>query len=70
MLDDKEHLPTMVIEGFLCAEIAGASSNSADQSGRSLASTIVWRPAVGLLSSDGLRCGLSGHTGAKPNWLG
>jgi acyl transferase domain-containing protein len=63
ILDDQEDLPTVVIEGFLCAEIAGASSNSADHSGRSLASQVTWRPAVGLLSSDELCSALSGHSG-------
>ena len=63
MLDDEEHFPTVAVEGFLCAEIAGASSSSADQNIRSLTSKVTWRPAVGLLSSDELRSALSEHTG-------
>lgn len=63
MFDDKEDFSAVVVEGFLCAEIAGASSNSAENSVRSLTSQVKWRPAVGLLSSEELCSVLSGYTG-------
>ena len=63
MLDDETQLPTMVIEGFLCAEIAGASSNSSENGARSFTSRVTWMPALDLLSSDELCSVLSGHLG-------
>ncbi|KAL2020285.1 hypothetical protein VTK56DRAFT_8609 [Thermocarpiscus australiensis] len=63
MLDAEEHLPALAIEGFLCAEIAGASSSGEDTGVRSLASKVTWRPALGLLSPDELGGLLTGHTG-------
>lgn len=59
MLDNHEQFPAVVIEGLLCAEIAGASSSST----KSITSKLTWKPAVDLLSPDELCSLLSGHTG-------
>jgi zearalenone synthase (highly reducing iterative type I polyketide synthase) len=56
MLDDNKQHPAVVIEGFLCAEIAGASSSS---SIKSLTSKLTWKPAIGLLSREELSSILS-----------
>jgi acyl transferase domain-containing protein len=58
MLDDKEQLPTIVIEGFLCAEISGASPSST----KSITSKLTWRPELDLLSPDELYSTCSGKT--------
>jgi zearalenone synthase (highly reducing iterative type I polyketide synthase) len=62
MFDVKGHLPTVVVEGFLCTKITGAS-NSADHSARSLTSKLTWMPALGLFLPDELRFVLSQHMG-------
>ncbi|KAK3319476.1 putative polyketide synthase [Cercophora scortea] len=56
MFDDAAQLPTIVIRGFLCAEIAGASSAAVT---KSITSKLTWKPAVGLLSPEDLNSLLS-----------
>ncbi|RYC61650.1 hypothetical protein CHU98_g4553 [Xylaria longipes] len=50
MFDDENQLPTINIEGFLCAEVGGGSSSST----KSITSKLVWKPAIGLHSLDEL----------------
>ncbi|KAF2639734.1 putative polyketide synthase [Massarina eburnea CBS 473.64] len=64
MFDGQEGLPTIDIQGFLCAEISGGSSGAAQNGPKPIASKLVWRPAVNLLSSEELREALSSHQGA------
>ncbi|KAI0402410.1 putative polyketide synthase [Xylaria palmicola] len=59
VFDDHAELPVINIEGFLCVEIAGASQDSS----KSIASKLVWKPAVDLLSRNELDLVLSGLTG-------
>lgn len=47
MFDDNENNTSIVIEGFLCAEIAGASSSTGVTS---LTSKVKWKPAIELLT--------------------
>lgn len=47
MLDDEKNDTSIVIEGFLCAEIAGTSSSNGFTS---LTSKIKWKPAIELLT--------------------
>lgn len=57
MFDDHEKQTSIAVEGFLCAEIAGAApSNSL----KSLTSKLSWRPAIELLSRKELKSVLSG----------
>ncbi|KAF2878222.1 putative polyketide synthase [Massariosphaeria phaeospora] len=64
MLDDQEHLPTIEVRGFLCAEVAGGSVSGNQQIGaRSIASKLVWRPAVDLLTSEDLDQALASSGG-------
>jgi acyl transferase domain-containing protein len=56
MLDGSTHLPTIVIEGFLCAEIAGASASVIP---KSLTGKLTWKPAISLLAPEDLASILS-----------
>lgn len=56
MFDDDKIQASIVVEGFLCAEIAGASSSS---SAKSLTSKLTWKPAIELLSRGELYSVLS-----------
>lgn len=51
LLDSRTQVPTIVIEGFLCAEIAGASSSVTT---KSLTGKLSWKPAFDLLAPDDL----------------
>ena len=52
VLDDDENRPMIDISGFLCTEVAGASSsNPIEESARSIISKLTWRPAIDLLST-------------------
>ena len=67
MLDDKEGIPMINIEGFLCAEVAGATSNTTttESSVGSIASKLTWKPAVALLSHKELGEALERPKGLK-----
>lgn len=56
MLDDSTQLPAIVIEGFLCAEIAGASASVVT---KSLTGKLTWKPAIDLLAPEDLTSMLS-----------
>lgn len=57
MFDDEKKNTSIVVQGFLCAEIAGASSSN---SIKSLTSKLTWKPAIELLSQKELYSVLSG----------
>ena len=61
MLDDNEHLPTVDIRGFLCAEVGGGSASNAQAVAKSITSKLVWRPAVDLLTAEEVQRALSPH---------
>jgi len=66
MLDDSENTPVVVVKGFLCAEVAGASpSSTAGENMRSIASKLAWRPAINLLPFEKLNEVLLGATGLE-----
>ena len=56
MLDGSTQLPAIVIEGFLCAEIAGASASVIT---KSLTGKLTWKPAISLLAPEDLSSILS-----------
>jgi len=56
MLDGTTQLPAIVIEGFLCAEIAGASAAVAT---KSLTGKLTWKPSMSLLAPEDLSSILS-----------
>ncbi|KAI0437216.1 putative polyketide synthase [Xylaria telfairii] len=58
VFDDQAELPVVHVEGFLCVEIAGASQDSS----KSIASGLVWKPAIDLLSVNELDSVMSGLT--------
>ncbi|KAJ4371953.1 hypothetical protein N0V83_003726 [Neocucurbitaria cava] len=62
MLDDKEHLPTVDVRGFLCAEVAGGSASNTQTAAKSITSKLVWRPAVDLLTAEELERVLAPHS--------
>lgn len=57
MFYDEQKHTSISIEGFLCAEIAGASSSN---TAKSLTSKLSWKPAIELLSRKELYSVLSG----------
>jgi hypothetical protein len=56
MLDGSTQLPAIVIEGFLCAEIAGASASAIT---KSLTGKLTWKPSISLLALEDLSSILS-----------
>lgn len=62
MFDKRTQLPAIVIEGFLCAEIAGAS---APVNTKSLTGKLTWKPAASLLAPEDLSLILSQHTSGE-----
>ena len=51
MLNGSSQLPALVIEGFRCAEIAGASTAAVK---KSLTGKLIWKPAISLLALEEL----------------
>ncbi|KFA49985.1 hypothetical protein S40293_05963 [Stachybotrys chartarum IBT 40293] len=51
MFDGDTQLPVITIEGFLCAEILGASASVV---AKSLAGKLTWKPEIGLLAPEKL----------------
>lgn len=53
VFNEQETTPVVQIKGFLCAKIPSASSTTASETqAKSIASSLVWRPAIDLLSPE------------------
>jgi zearalenone synthase (highly reducing iterative type I polyketide synthase) len=64
VFNEQETTPVVQIKGFLCAKIPSANSNTASETqAKSIVSSLVWKPAIDLLSPEEQRIAIENGSG-------